>query len=887
MKKAPVSLCIMVKNEPLLEKCILSIRDHVKEIVIIDTGSTDGVTVEIGKKYADIFEIFTDCNDPATGLIEDFSKARNYSLSKATQPFILWADADDIISGGENIGTLIEGYEKNKGNLKGVGFLFPYEYSYDEVGNVNCVHYRERLFSRDTFKFVNPVHECAIPITNDGVQLITDDSVVWKHQRQYSQKPGEPGRNLRILRKFVDGEGKGDARQLYYIGLECANAGLTDEAVDYLNKYIEISGWEDEKAMATLKLVDISLGKSDYKAGLKWAFNTIELKEHWGEGYFAIAKMFYLLAQQGGPNEHRYWEKCVYFAKHGLSLSPTKTVLFVNPADRGLEIHRYLNVALNKLGNVDGALESVETGLKFKPTDPALNGNRKLYKAFLARRKASEAVDALKEVGALDSNSGQAIVALLNNQPINISSPGAPTVETSEWKIPEIWDFDGMPIPVTDRQLQATIIMMWKQYMLRDETDKALIFLENVPEHIKNSSAVTQAITTTENFKNQSKFTEITAVNPGKLSIVMFAGDGVEEWTSESIKKTGIGGSELMMAEMAKRLATLGHNVQVYNSCGAGAGTYEGVRYLPSHEFKNLNCDVLIASRRCDVFDESFNVKSKLNLIWVHDLFIGNAKTRLLLKADRILALSEFHKQFLIGAHNLHPNHIITTRNGINIKRFDKNIKRDPFKCINSSSPDRSWPILLTLWPEIKKQVPEASLTLAYGWKNWEFAAQNDQLQKDLIRRLKDQIDNLRPAGVNFIGRVDQNRLADEMLSAGSILHPTWFQETSGITFMEGQAAGLKVISSALGALPETVGDRGYLISGKEWTSEEYKNEFVKEAVSSFKITNDDRSELQKHAKESFCLDQLAKDWEEMLYKLINDKVSNPIVPYMPTEAYR
>ena len=49
-KKAPVSLCIIVKNEPIFENCLKSIRDYVQEIVVVDTGSTDN-TPEIAKKY--------------------------------------------------------------------------------------------------------------------------------------------------------------------------------------------------------------------------------------------------------------------------------------------------------------------------------------------------------------------------------------------------------------------------------------------------------------------------------------------------------------------------------------------------------------------------------------------------------------------------------------------------------------------------------------------------------------------------------------------------------------------------------------------------------------------------------------------------------------------
>jgi glycosyltransferase involved in cell wall biosynthesis len=62
-KKAPVSLCMIMKNEaPRIEAALNSIKDYVSEIIIIDTGSTDG-SPEIAKKYADKFEIFTACND--------------------------------------------------------------------------------------------------------------------------------------------------------------------------------------------------------------------------------------------------------------------------------------------------------------------------------------------------------------------------------------------------------------------------------------------------------------------------------------------------------------------------------------------------------------------------------------------------------------------------------------------------------------------------------------------------------------------------------------------------------------------------------------------------------------------------------------------------------
>jgi glycosyltransferase involved in cell wall biosynthesis/2-polyprenyl-3-methyl-5-hydroxy-6-metoxy-1,4-benzoquinol methylase len=321
--------------------------------------------------------------------------------------------------------------------------------------------------------------------------------------------------------------------------------------------------------------------------------------------------------------------------------------------------------------------------------------------------------------------------------------------------------------------------------------------------------------------------------NYGKgLDIVFFIGHGVEEWTPKSVETSGIGGSELMAIEMSKRLAGLGHSVRVYaGSDPVNEGIYDGVEYRTSNKYQDLECDVLVVSRRADMLADHFNITAKIKLLWVHDTTPLAYTNELLLKADKILCLSEWHKQNVINVCNVHPEHILVTRNGIDISLFEnKNIKRNKLKAINASSPDRSWPILLDIWPKIKAKVPQAELHLYYGFKNWEFSARFDQLQMDLINRLKDQIKRLEPLGVVFHDRISQEELANEFLSAGVMLHPTFFTETFGITFVNAQAAGLKIVSSSIAALNEVVDDRGMLINGI-WTDESYKNEFIEAAI--------------------------------------------------------
>src|SRR4029077_7418558 len=116
----------------------------------------------------------------------------------------------------------------------------------------------------------------------------------------------------------------------------------------------------------------------------------VAMNESWGEPHFAIARAY--SAKAYVTNNPRDWHKCVHYAMTGLNLPPTKTVLFVNPLEREVDIHRYLNIALNRLNQVDAALGSVNTALKRVPGDPQLEINRKAYENHLARKQFEAAL---------------------------------------------------------------------------------------------------------------------------------------------------------------------------------------------------------------------------------------------------------------------------------------------------------------------------------------------------------------------------------------------------------------------------------------------------------------------------------------------------------------
>ena len=85
-----ISLCMIAKNaEKNIPKAINSVKKIVDEIIVVDTGSKDK-TKDIAKSLGAKVYGFK-WND-------DFSKARNFALSRCTKEWILVLDTDEMIA---------------------------------------------------------------------------------------------------------------------------------------------------------------------------------------------------------------------------------------------------------------------------------------------------------------------------------------------------------------------------------------------------------------------------------------------------------------------------------------------------------------------------------------------------------------------------------------------------------------------------------------------------------------------------------------------------------------------------------------------------------------------------------------------------------------------
>ncbi|MEM9246169.1 MAG: tetratricopeptide repeat protein [Cyanobacteria bacterium P01_F01_bin.153] len=87
-----ISFCLIAKNEAAnLARCLDSVRELCSELVVIDTGSTDGTVmtaVNLGARVS----FFEWC--------DDFAAARNYGLEQLTGDWVLMLDGDEWLLPG-------------------------------------------------------------------------------------------------------------------------------------------------------------------------------------------------------------------------------------------------------------------------------------------------------------------------------------------------------------------------------------------------------------------------------------------------------------------------------------------------------------------------------------------------------------------------------------------------------------------------------------------------------------------------------------------------------------------------------------------------------------------------------------------------------------------
>jgi hypothetical protein len=399
-----VTVALIAKDEELvLERCIRSFKDHVDQIIVADTGSTDR-TVEIAKDLGAEVYVFDSpgaffIDDEATcamfggpppysgrRVLRDFAAARNFSFSRAKQPYVMWIDADDVVEHPEGIRAVAkEMYEKR---------LEYAEIAYHTGGTQQI--WRTRIIKRSAVGWVGSVHEDLVPCPNpcrfDNFHLV-------QHRPSRPVDMVTHHRNYKIMLRDHHYGARGE-RHLFYLAwgaMEAANEmratdpALADEhesrAITLFECHLFSGTWHAQRAKAHRAIGDICFerGRRSNLTDDRWphflralthyAASAIEMPEN-PDGLLGCARAAYFLYR---------WHDCARFTEEAFKLGDPYSPPWSTSSERTFYPHLYYNKALWELRRVGEALDSCDAGLAIDPTNKMLLDNKAYYESRVAR----------------------------------------------------------------------------------------------------------------------------------------------------------------------------------------------------------------------------------------------------------------------------------------------------------------------------------------------------------------------------------------------------------------------------------------------------------------------------------------------------------------------
>ena len=229
VKGTSISACAIMKNEiSHVEAWLNNVRVFAQEIIVVDTGSTDGTNEFLAKQF-DVKLISYEWQ-------HDFAQAKNVALQEATGDWLVFTDADECFYHPENIIEYLEQLDKQSADMDVI--FFPIDNidadNNNEIINSDVV---PRIIRNHVgIKYMGAVHE---QLTNgrepwqDIKYVVADRQLAIRHTG-YSTKviPFKYQRNYEILQQVM---GKSHKPEMYYGFLSESLLGLEkyQEALEY------------------------------------------------------------------------------------------------------------------------------------------------------------------------------------------------------------------------------------------------------------------------------------------------------------------------------------------------------------------------------------------------------------------------------------------------------------------------------------------------------------------------------------------------------------------------------------------------------------------------------------------------------------------------------
>ncbi|ETX03095.1 MAG: hypothetical protein ETSY2_34165 [Candidatus Entotheonella gemina] len=363
------------------------------------------------------------------------------------------------------------------------------------------------------------------------------------------------------------------------------------------------------------------------------------------------------------------------------------------------------------------------------------------------------------------------------------------------------------------------------------------------------------------------------------------------DYTVQSAYEHPMGGSQSALCYLAEALVNRGHEVFTFTNT-THPQTYRGVTCMAlqqtsTHQMRAIApecCIILNLTHFMHQLVPLFGLGPRF-VLWTQHACDQPAVAALAEPAvceayDAFVFVSDWQRDGYLTNFPIAPEQTVVLRNAIapafeRLFAPDANIcaaKSTPIELAYTSTPFRGLDILVEVFPYIRDAIPGTTLKVFSSMGVYQVPREADESEFGGLYQACRDTD-----GIQYIGSVSQPQLAEELRSVAMLAYPNTFAETSCIAVMEAMAAGCGVLTSHLGALPETTSGFGYLVSHDQGL-DAYKEHFKQTAIDflhrfqqlepSFGFHQTLRQQVL-HANREYTWARRAVQWETYLNDLV------------------
>jgi glycosyltransferase involved in cell wall biosynthesis len=299
-----------------------------------------------------------------------------------------------------------------------------------------------------------------------------------------------------------------------------------------------------------------------------------------------------------------------------------------------------------------------------------------------------------------------------------------------------------------------------------------------------------------------------------------------------SSRHRGLTGSESFFWHMVKQMASRGHHVRVFcqtNDPVDNAQHLNGASvYNLQTRFETIGVDAAVVWNEPDMLRPFSSSTLRICVQQLNDFVYCQDGYEAFV--DMILCPSETHREYIKSIYgNLSGKKFGVLGNCIDLSMFASEVKRDPYKLVYCSSPDRGLHWALSMWPDIRSHVPQATLHIYYRVNNWlqntlliwkpnHVAAHRTGVRARYINEALGRLGTNGEFGVYVHEFVSNVEAIAALKSAKALLYPcdpVMFTEGFSVAILDACAAGAVPIISDVDALPEIYGSAALMIRGR------------------------------------------------------------------------